>query len=672
MAILEGHILKGQYRIEALIGRGGMAEVYKAWDLRRQHYVAIKVMREDMADDLEFLRRFKREAEALSALSHENIVRFYSFERDGHLAFIVMDYVEGTTLQRRIREAEGQPMPLTEALPIVQQVCAALHYAHSENVLHRDVKPGNIMLRADGRVLVADFGIAKAADSATVTAVMPGTPAYMSPEQCRSEPLDARADVYSLGVVVYEMLAGRRPFVGETQAVTGSTRERIRWEQVNAHPPPLARFNPAAPRGVDVTVRMALAKDRDARWPTVLDFWQALTQAAGLPEQSWRMPPVRVEQRHERVALRQPMNAPPLVVPQPPSGAARQSSGQITIPPWGWVVAGVVLVALILIVSAALSGGRPTPEPTMIAQTAVERATTAAPPVVTVQPTAPPGVTPSDTPTRTSTPTRTTTPTPTATPTRTPEARPWHDQVLVPGGQFIKGSSSDEIQDVVNQLCAAYTDSWCTTSSFEDESPRSQIYVGDFYIDRYEVTNEQYAQCVDFGPCDLPQTSGVNPRHGDYYESQFARRPVIYVTWDDAQKYCEWIGGRLPTADEWEKAARGTDGRLYPWGNWAPSAEANYRRPGTSSATNEDSTRVGGDPAPVGSYPYDRSPFDVMDMAGNVMEWVDTWYGSGKREIRGGSWNTGIWTTRAANRVPALPDGSYFDIGFRCAWDFAQ
>ena len=210
MPKLEGKVLKRRYRIEELIGRGGMAEVYKAWDIRRQYHVAIKVMREDLAEDIEFLRRFKREAQALAALSHVNIVRFYSFEREGPLAFIVMDYVEGTTLRRRILEAEGVPLRMDEVMPITQQVCSALHYAHAENVLHRDVKPGNIMIQADGRVLVADFGIAKAAGAATATTIMPGTPAYMSPEQCRSQPVDVRTDVYSLGIVVYEMLAGRR------------------------------------------------------------------------------------------------------------------------------------------------------------------------------------------------------------------------------------------------------------------------------------------------------------------------------------------------------------------------------------------------------------------------------------------------------------------------------
>ncbi len=254
-----------------------MAEVYKAWDAWRNYHVAIKVMREDLAEDFEFLELFRREASALKALSHINIVRFYSFEREGRLAFIVMDFVEGSSLRGRIFDAEGQPLTLDDFASVMRQVCAALHYAHGENVLHRDIKPGNIMIRPNGQVLIADFGIAKAADAATATTVMPGTPAYMSPEQCRSELLDERTDVYSLGIMAYEMLAGRRPFRGQsTESGSGSTRERIRWEQINLPPPPLRQFNPAISVELEKMVLKALAKERDARWRTPLAFWQAL------------------------------------------------------------------------------------------------------------------------------------------------------------------------------------------------------------------------------------------------------------------------------------------------------------------------------------------------------------------------------------------------------------
>ncbi len=273
---LLGQVLNGHYRVDAFIGRGGMAEVYRAFDLRRSYPVAVKIMRADLAEDVEFMNRFRREASSLARLAHDNIVRFYEFAREGRMAFLVMDYVEGITLRLRILEAEG-PMPLEEVRDILHQVCVALHYAHEEGIVHCDVKPGNIMLRSDGRVQVADFGIAKAMGSMTLTAVMPGTPAYMSPEQCRNQPLDRRTDVYALGIVAYEMLVGRRPFRGDSEGSRGGTaRERTRWEQLHAPPPPLRPLNPEIPPHMEEAILHALAKNPDDRPQTVLAFHHEL------------------------------------------------------------------------------------------------------------------------------------------------------------------------------------------------------------------------------------------------------------------------------------------------------------------------------------------------------------------------------------------------------------
>jgi WD40 repeat protein/tRNA A-37 threonylcarbamoyl transferase component Bud32 len=433
MPDLVGHVLKGRYRIDDLLGRGGMAEVYKAWDQQRQYYVAIKVMREDLAEDVEFLARFRREASALAALNHANIVRFYSFEREGRLAFIVMDYVPGTTLRGRILDAGGKPLPLEEVAAVMRQACAALHYAHGENVLHRDVKPGNIMIRGDssdgayGQVQVADFGIAKAADAATATTAMPGTPAYMSPEQCRSEVLDERADVYALGIAAYEMLAGRRPFRGETrESGTESTREKIRWEQMHAEPPPLQPFNPAISPGLEAVVLKALAKDRDERWPTPLAFWQAFEEA--LAAAGVRTTPPVLPVQHESTA--------------PPPPVSRPAG----LPGWAWaLMATGILVVVVVVIWMSNRPPPPVPEepsvPTPVTVVAeVTKDPTQSPPTpepaVTVDKVATevalaeaaaatltaraPTFTPTPTRTPTATPTRTASPTPTATPTAEP------------------------------------------------------------------------------------------------------------------------------------------------------------------------------------------------------------------------------------------------------------
>lgn len=278
MPNLEGHVLKRRYRIEERLGRGGMGEVYKSWDTWRDYYVAIKVMREDLSEDREFLYRFEQEAQALAQLAHRNIVRFYGFERHELLAFIVMEYVEGTTLSNVIARAQRQPLPLEQVHSVARQVCAALNYAHQEGILHLDIKPGNIFVRSDGQVLLGDFGIAKAVGSQMM--LIPGTPAYVSPDECRGERPDMCTEVYSLGILIYEMLAGRRPFRGETQ-VEGvkRVRERVLWEHMHAVPPPLRGFNIAVTPTLESAVLKALAKTRKDRWPTVLAFWQALDKA---------------------------------------------------------------------------------------------------------------------------------------------------------------------------------------------------------------------------------------------------------------------------------------------------------------------------------------------------------------------------------------------------------
>jgi len=233
MSELVSRTLLNRYRVDTFLGRGGMAEVYKAWDRRRSVYIAIKVLNEDLAEDYVFLRRFGREAQALELLQHPHIVRFFGFEESRGLAFLVMEYIDGVTLRRQLRLLD-RSLTLPEALAVLQPVCSALHYAHTMGIYHCDVKPANIFIERGGRVVLGDFGIARLTESATVTFSTPGTPAYMSPEQCRAEDLDAQTDIYSLGITAYEMLTLDRPFKGETEETTGS-RARI-GEGVRAPP----------------------------------------------------------------------------------------------------------------------------------------------------------------------------------------------------------------------------------------------------------------------------------------------------------------------------------------------------------------------------------------------------------------------------------------------------
>jgi formylglycine-generating enzyme required for sulfatase activity len=239
--------------------------------------------------------------------------------------------------------------------------------------------------------------------------------------------------------------------------------------------------------------------------------------------------------------------------------------------------------------------------------------------------------------------------------------------VRIPAGYFIQGSTDQQVKDVYD-VCIKYDNyNQCWRAAFEDELPQRRTYVDEFYIDKYEVTNAQYSECVKVGFCDPPSPMSSNTRSSYFGDPRYADYPVIYVTWDDADRYCRWAGKRLPTEAEWEKAARGEDGRLWPWGNSYSSIldKANVRPGYVIPAPTPGSSSI--DTKPVGSYPGGASPYKAMDMVGNVYEWVDDWYDKDHKVIQGGSWNCSIGMARAANRGPAPPDERYFDIGFRCA-----
>jgi serine/threonine protein kinase len=281
MSNLVGQLLANRYRVEALIGHGGMAEVYKVWDIDRSVPLALKLLHEDLAQDVVFLRRFRREAQTLAQLQHPNIVRFYGLDQDDLSAFILMDYVEGTTLRAEIARCHGQPMNGEAILGYLRPICAALNYAHRQGKVHCDVKPANILIDKTGHVFVSDFGIARMTESATTTTMVgAGTPAYMSPEQARGENPTPQADIYALGVMLFEMLTGgERPFTGDLAQTTGSTSEKVRWEQMNLRPPSPRKWDPQITPEVEAIVLRCLEKDPIQRFASTLDLLKALEKA---------------------------------------------------------------------------------------------------------------------------------------------------------------------------------------------------------------------------------------------------------------------------------------------------------------------------------------------------------------------------------------------------------
>src|SRR5919204_3759053 len=266
--------LNDRYVIERPLGRGGMAQVYEGRDSVLGRTVAIKVLAAQYAGDQAFVARFRREARAAAALNHPSVVSVFDTGSEDSVHYIVMERVDGRTLADVL--AEEGPLPPRRAAEIAAAAAEALAFAHEAGLVHRDVKPGNIMITRDGSVKVMDFGIARAvsADSLTQTTAVFGTASYFSPEQARGERVDHRSDIYSLGVVLYEMLSGRPPFRGESPVA-------VAFKHVSEEPPPLRAVAPGVSSALEGVAMRALAKDPADRWGSAALMARDLRRAGG-------------------------------------------------------------------------------------------------------------------------------------------------------------------------------------------------------------------------------------------------------------------------------------------------------------------------------------------------------------------------------------------------------
>lgn len=306
-----GQLLAGRYRLERPIASGGMARVWEASDQLLKRRVAVKILHPHLADDETFVKRFRAEAIAAARLTHPSIVSAYDTVVEGRVNAIVMELVVGTTLRADL-DQHG-PMKLMAVLAVGTQVADALGAAHSAGLVHRDVKPANILLSADGRVLVTDFGIAKAASDGDLTQAgsLVGTAKYLAPEQVDGRPVDGRADLYALGVVLYEALTGQPPFVADTDAGTALAR---------LHRDPVAprQLRPDIPVGVEAVVMRAMAREPDGRYADATAMRRALLAAGGDPRQAPAVAQAAAAaSTGERPAVRS------TIPPPPPPGASQ-------------------------------------------------------------------------------------------------------------------------------------------------------------------------------------------------------------------------------------------------------------------------------------------------------------------------------------------------------------
>jgi serine/threonine-protein kinase len=265
-----GETLAGRYELEELVGRGGMSSVYRAHDLLLDRTVALKVLHAQFGADDGSVERFRREARAVAALSHPNIVTVIDRGEEGDRQFIVFEYVDGENLKQLIRRRG--PAPIETAIELAAQIARALAFAHEHGLVHRDVKPQNVLLNGNGQAKVTDFGIARSLDmqqGLTQTGTVLGTSDYIAPEQAQGRPVDEHTDIYSLGVVLYELLTNEVPFPGENFVA-------VAMRHINEPPPPLRDKRPEVPPRLEAAVQRAMAKDASDRFPSMTAFCEEL------------------------------------------------------------------------------------------------------------------------------------------------------------------------------------------------------------------------------------------------------------------------------------------------------------------------------------------------------------------------------------------------------------
>ena len=624
----------GNYEVISQFGEGGMGELYFGRHTRLAREVIIKTIRtEDFSPrQVEHLRdRLEREAFVQSQLDHPNIVRVYDFVAIGDTTCIVMEYVPGRDLRKMISRETG-PVAPARAIRLFKQVLAAVDYAHHfiyqdksgerhQGIIHRDLKPANILVTPDDVVKVTDFGIVKVrgVKGGTQMGFNPGTPEYMSPEQARGRELDQRSDIYSLGVVFYEMLTGHVPFEGDG---SGTSDYEIRRGHIEMPVPPFSKYYPGVSLELEKITFKALEKSPDDRYQTARQCLEVLEEfeQTGFARLTGRMSVgrrtiVSAERStgRQKVAEAQTVGLSETVITDPdrpftnnalyndysknpapepfPESKPRGVLFQKPTPtkPKTPLIAGIAFVTVLTIVVVLWLITNPVPS---------------------------------------------------KDPAPDPNLGVPIGMSSVLGGEFMMGRDDAGASDY--------------------EKPAHLVSLKPFFIDRYEVTNEQYAKYV--------RQTRYNPpphwRDGAYAVGE-ANFPVVNVTWRDALNYCGWAGKRLPTEEEWEHAARGAENRFYPYGNeWKPRF-SNARETGLEKPQN------------VGSYPDGVSLSGLFDMAGNVAEWTASEYqpysGSkaapdpGNRVIRGGAFNTYAREQTATDRRFDKPHRSYDFIGFRCA-----
>lgn len=639
----------GKYEILAELGKGGFGVVYKARDITLDRVVALKVLHAQLTLDDRFVEYFEREARSLAKIDHPNVVTIHEIGNNEGQVYIAMRFLSNGNLAEKIKK--NGPLLQEEAFRIFYQISNGLTAGHKRGIVHRDVKPGNILFDEYGQAVVADFSIAKAVQMSTVVASsgsvgFVGTPSYMPPEMWDDRVVTPAVDQYSLACVLCEMLTGKKLFDGDTTS-----------KIMHSHFAPLTLPESLKP-GLRKILQKALAFYPEDRFSSLDEFRQAIETYAknGYSIDDELHTNIVVEPNPLLVQELTARSENKTDVVSPRRGNPKRMSTSLI-----WIIGGALLIILpvLFLLRANLSSSMiniaintPTSLVADLSSTTTYEST--------------PKKSPTIPPTRVSSPTSTPEPTIEISNTRLRKIDGM-DQVFVSAGSFTMGSDYET----------------------DREKPQHTVWLDSYWIDTYEVTNAQYAMCVSAGSCNAPDYRNSLSQDRYYGNSNFDNYPVLFVSWYDASAYCGWVGARLPTEAEWEKAARGDqDARMFPWGDNFASNYANLCDQNcTMSWKNRDYNDGYIDTSPVTDFPDGISQYGVMNMAGNVCEWVADWYkadyfynkqdwsepkgpSSGStRVIKGGSWYDDTDILRVSARYGFDPNKSFYDVGFRCVND---
>ena len=640
-------LIANRYRIDRKLGQGAFGQVFLAHDTSLgDRTVALKLLHPVYAIEPAAVQRFRREANLLAQLDHPAIVPIYDAGLAGDQLFLVMRYLPGGSLAELLTKQGA--LPPARVLALLRDLADGLDHAHAAGVIHRDLKPANLLLDARNHVVITDFGLARAVLGGDSYAVKPesrdvvGTAAYMAPEIGAGDKPTPASDRYSVGCLLYELLSGRPPF-------SGANTSAILYQHEHKLPPPLT-LDDAAGKALSAQIQRLLAKDPAQRPSNLVSVISAIERSLAAPP----APPPTTAKGHagERekaqtasrpTPLTPQPNFPPLLLDNDQSVRSLEElvAAIVSRPLAFFGYIGEPLKVWLEVIGrqdlAKLSAGMKDVPP-LDKPAALKRFLDATGVAHTYK-------------------------------SQPPFAFDW---VAIPAGPFLMGSDPQRDPDAQS-----------------NEQPQHRVHLDAYRISRTPVTVAQFAAFVDAtGYVTTAEQAGSawnydggkwteikgafwrRPRGPQSDVSKKGNHPVTCVSWNDAVAFCRWADVRLPTEAEWEKAARGVDGRLYPWGNTPPD----------KSRCNFDENV--GDTTPVDAYPAGASPFGVLDMAGNVWEWCSDWYdekayqqkerrnptgpASGiDRVLRGGSWYYYAKLVRCAYRGRSSPINRLDLRGFR-------